>query len=95
MSHIQKRADNYTMKDGTVIRVGDMVTYNWGADENGVFPFGFIEYITKEWRRWHATVHLLGAPKTTITKAYNQVKAPLCNFHRNFTFVNQDDYNRK
>lgn len=94
MSHIQKRADQYTMKDGTIIRVGDMVTYNWGADENGVFPFGFIEYITKEWGRWHATVYLLGVPKSNV-RTYNEVKAPLCNFHRNFTFVNQEDYKRK
>ncbi len=89
MNHIQKRADHYTMKDGTIIRVGDMVVYNWGQNENGVFPIGFIESITKEWGRWHATVHLLRGD------GQSGIKRALCNFHRNFTFVNQDDYNRK
>ena len=94
MSRVQKVATEYTMKDGTIVRVGDMVTYRWGADENGVFPIGFVETITKEWGRWHAKVHLLAATNDNYRR-YNQIDVRLANFHNNLAFVNNEDYNRK
>jgi len=86
----KKVKSEYKLKDGTIVRVGDMVQYRWGADENNVYPIGFVEYIEKSFSRWYAKVHLLNG-----NHGYHTINTRLCEFHRSFEFINQDDYNRK
>ena len=74
----------YKLKDGTIVRVGDMVRYRWGADENHVYPLGLVERIEKEYSRWYARVHLLNG-----NHGYHTINTRLCDFHRSFDFISQ------
>ena len=80
----QKVKSEYKLKDGTIVRVGDMVRYRWGADENHVYPLGLVERIEKEYSRWYARVHLLNG-----NHGYHTIKTRLCDFHRSFDFISQ------
>ena len=75
----------YKLKDGAIVRVGDMVKYRWSdrADE-GIYPIGFVESIEKSFSRWYARVHLLNGEET---RGYHTINTRLCEFHRSFEFV--------
>ena len=80
----QKVKSEYKLKDGTIVRVGDMVRYLWGADESGVYPVGFVESIEKDYSRWYAKVHLLNG-----NFSYHTLNTRLCEFQRSFDLTNQ------
>ncbi len=81
----QKVKSEYKLKDGTIIRVGDMVKYRWGANEDNVYPLGFIESIEKSFSRWYAKVHLLNGEES----GYRSINTRLCDFQRSFEFIQQ------
>ena len=74
----------YKLKDSTIVCVGDMVRYLWGADESGVYPVGFVESIEKDYSRWYAKVHLLNGPN-----GYGTLNTRLCEFQRSFELINR------
>jgi len=80
----KKVKSEYKLKDGTIVRVGDMVKYRWGADENNVYLLGLVESMEKDYSRWYAKVHLLNGPN-----GYGTINTRLCEFHRSFDLTNQ------
>jgi hypothetical protein len=80
----QKVKSEYKFKDGTIVRVGDMVRYLWSQDDNGAYPIGFVERIEKDYSRWYAKVHLLNGPN-----GHHTLNTRLCEFHRSFDLTNQ------
>jgi len=80
----QKVKSEYKLKDGAIVRVGDMVKYRWSdrADE-GINTLGFIESIEKSFSRWYARVHILNGEQS----GYHTINTRLCDFHRSFEFI--------
>jgi hypothetical protein len=74
----------YKLKDGTIVRVGDMVRYRWGANDNNVYPLGFVESMEKDYSRWYAKVHILNG-----TGDYQTLNTRLCEFQRSFELINR------
>jgi len=76
----------YKLKDDTIVCVGDMVRYLWGADESGVYPVGFVESIEKDYSRWYAKVHMLNGVNGYNPTTFN---TRLCEFQRSFELINR------
>ena len=82
---IKNDNSQYRMKDGTIIKVGDLVLYREGDGKNN--PTGYVSSIEKKWSRWRATV--------TMFDLKNNIEVYLHNFHQFFVFANSEDYYRK
>jgi len=74
----QKVKTEYKLKDGTIVRVGDMVQYRYGT-----YPIGLVERIEKDYSRWYAHVHLLNDIHN-----HSNINVRLCDFQRSFNFIN-------
>jgi hypothetical protein len=73
--------EQYKLKDGRVVKIGDIVRYKWGS-----FPIGYIHKIEKKWGRWKSHVRTFG-----YEEPYANINTNLCDFDYYFSFVTEED----
>ncbi len=73
--------EQYTLKDGRVVKLGDILKYKWGS-----FPTGYVFKIEKRWGRWVSHVQLFG-----YESPYETIQTKLCDFDHFFSFVTEED----
>ncbi len=73
--------EQYTLKDGRVVKLGDIVKYKFG-----MFPTGYVFKIEKRWGRWVSHVQLFG-----YESPYETIQTKLCDFDHFFSFVTEED----
>ena len=73
--------EQYTLKDGRVVKLGDIVRYKWGY-----FPTGYVIKIEKRWGRWVSHVQLFN-----YEGSYDTIQTKLCDFDHFFSFVTEED----
>ncbi len=73
--------EQYTLKDGRVLKLGDIVRYKWG-----MFPTGYVFKIDKRWGRWRSHVQLFN-----YESPYDTIETKLCDFDHFFDFVTDQE----
>jgi len=73
--------EQYKLKDGRVIKLGDIVKYKWGY-----FPTGYVFKIEKRWGRWRSHVQLFN-----YEQPYDIIETKLCDFDHFFSFLTEED----
>jgi hypothetical protein len=81
MSKTTTNNEQYTLKDGRVVKIGDIVRYKWGS-----FPIGYVIKIEKRWARWISHVQLFN-----YEQPYDTIQTKLCDFDYFFSFVTEED----
>jgi len=73
--------EQYTLKDGRVVKLGDIVKYKWGS-----FPTGYVIKIQKKFGRWRLHVQLFN-----YQSPYDTFEIKLCHFDHFFSFVEAEE----